>query len=119
MDLNNLKDVRMKDKNGKWHVCKPFVSTVKNIKTVIYALEDGTEIKRESLAQFVARESQREKVRVLNAKYSLESQLDALSAAIKRMKELRPADAVLLEEVRDIILLQNEELGQSDIQNLS
>lgn len=55
MDYNNLPETRVKGKDGKWYDCKPFVTSVKGGKAVIYPSPDGTEIKREPLARYVAR----------------------------------------------------------------
>jgi len=52
-----LPEVRIQDKEGKWHQCKPFVATVKGGKAVIYVNAEGTEIKREPLARYLAREA--------------------------------------------------------------
>ena len=54
--MEKLPEVRIQDKDGKWYKCFPFVATVKGGKAVIYVTEDGTEIKREPLARYTARE---------------------------------------------------------------
>lgn len=55
MDLSNLPVVRVRGKDGKWYDSKPFVTTVKGGKAVVYPASDGTEIKREPLARYTAR----------------------------------------------------------------
>lgn len=54
-DLKNLPEVNIQGSDGKWHTCTPLVATVKGGKAVIYATADGTEVKREPLARYLAR----------------------------------------------------------------
>lgn len=54
--MSNLPEVRIQGKEGKWYECTPFAATVKGGKAVIYVTADGTEIKREPLARYTARE---------------------------------------------------------------
>ncbi len=62
MDLNNLSMVRLQDRTGKWQRCTPFVASVRGGKAVIYATDDGTEIKREPLARYIARTESAERM---------------------------------------------------------
>ena len=55
MNFKDLPEVRVQGKDGKWYHSKPFVSTVKGGRAVIYPTSDGTEIKREPLARYAAR----------------------------------------------------------------
>jgi len=55
MNISSLPEVRVKGKDGKWYDSKPFVSSVKGSRIVIYPASDGTEIKRESLTRYTTR----------------------------------------------------------------
>lgn len=55
INTENLPETRVQDSLGKWHICTPFVSTVKGGRAVIYTTTDGTEIKREPLVRYTAR----------------------------------------------------------------
>lgn len=57
--VENLKEVSVQDKEGKWHLCKPMIATVRGGKAVIYVGKDGTEVKREPLARYQAREARK------------------------------------------------------------
>lgn len=59
VDLNNLPETHIQGDDGKWYQCKPFVATVKGGRAVIYTDKDGTEVKREPLARYLARETKK------------------------------------------------------------
>ena len=78
IDLDNLPETQVLGEDEKWYVCKPSVQHVKRGgKIVIYTTADGTEVKREMLRDYIAREDDRAKALELLQKYSFEEQMDA------------------------------------------
>lgn len=99
-------EVLLRDKDGKWHQCKPLVATVKGGKAVIYVAPDGTEIKREPLARYRARETKKAQdtqdtsidVRV---KEIVEAIVDDISDRRGLKREWAAIDEVIQEDIKE------------------
>jgi len=53
----------IKDKDGRYHLCRPVLISVSGGKNISYVIEDGTEIKREPLHRYRNRINRRKAVK--------------------------------------------------------